>query len=105
MDVIHAVREEGRQHAQARTDLQDDIGPVELGQAVDHAEHVAVDQEVLAEGLLRSDAAHVGGSPKAVAAFSSIRRSSSSSVSLRVEARTASVCTMCIGSFLRPRTG
>ena len=56
-------------------DLEHDVVGVELGEPGDDAEDVVVDEEVLAEGLLRRDA-HGDGRPKAASAFRSIRRSS-----------------------------
>ena len=63
-----AVGEVAGEYAQPRPDLQDDVGRVELGQSPDHAEDVLVDEEVLAELLLRDD----GHSPNAALALASI---------------------------------
>ena len=64
-----AVGEEGREHAEARPDLEHDVLGAELGEPADHAEQVLVDEEVLAELLLRGRAAH--GRPKAALALAS----------------------------------
>ena len=61
VDVCDAVGEEAGQDAEARADLEHDVGGVELGETPDHAEDVLVDEEVLAERLLRDD----GHRPKA----------------------------------------
>ena len=45
--VADTLSEVLREHAQAPADLQHDIGAVQLGGTVDHAEDVRVDQEVL----------------------------------------------------------
>ena len=47
--------EEAREHAEARADLEHDVVGRELGEPLDHAEDVLVDQEVLAERLPRDD--------------------------------------------------
>ena len=56
VDVRDALGEEARQHAEPGPDLEHDVGGVELGEPLDHAEDVLVDQEVLAEALARRDA-------------------------------------------------
>ena len=71
MDVAHAIGEVASEDAQARPDLEDDVVGVELGEATDDAEDVLVDEKVLAERLLGSDA---HGSAKAAAAFACGRR-------------------------------
>ena len=58
VDVPDAVGEERRQHTEARADLEDDVVLLEPGEALDDAEHVSVDEEVLPERLLRRDPAH-----------------------------------------------
>ena len=94
------------QGAEARADLEHDVGGVELGQPGDDAEDVVVDEEVLPERLLGLRPAHGAGSPKAAVAFRSIclleqPRSSSP----RASARTASVWSTLAGSFRLPRSG
>ena len=78
------------EHAEAAADLEHDVVGVELGGALDDAEDVRVDEEVLAEVALGAHAelaqaaqARLGGElaghqPKSVAALASTRRSSSS---------------------------
>ena len=53
VDVRDAVGEIAREHAEAGADLEHDVVRRELGEAADHAEDVLVDEEVLAELLLR----------------------------------------------------
>src|SRR6185312_11317372 len=53
VDVAHPLGEEGRQHAEPWADLEHDVVLAELGETADHAEHVLIDEEVLAERLLR----------------------------------------------------
>ena len=76
------------QHAEAAADLEHDVRAIELRGAVDHAEDVVVDQEVLAELAVGPDpvcaqapqaglARLVGHHPKTRAAFCSTVRSSS----------------------------
>ena len=57
LDGVHAgdpVGEVAREHAEAGADLEHDVVGGELREAADHAEHVLVDEEVLAELLLRA---------------------------------------------------
>ncbi len=58
--VAHARREVLGEHAEATADLEHDVLRRELGGALDHAEDVRVDQEVLAELAVRAhaEAAH-----------------------------------------------
>ena len=59
LDRVHLcdpVCEIRGQHAEPGPDLEHDVVAVELGEAADHAEDVLVDQEVLAELLLRPNA-------------------------------------------------
>ena len=49
------VREIAREDAEPGTDLEHDVLRLELGEPTDHAEDVLVDEEVLAELLLRDD--------------------------------------------------
>ncbi len=56
LDRVHvrdALREVAREHAETRADLEHDVVGREIGEAADHAEDVLVDEEVLAELLLR----------------------------------------------------
>ena len=102
VDVAGPVGQALREHAQAGPDLEHDVLRAELGEALDHAEDVLVDEEVLAELLLGTDA---HGNPKAAAALASMRAASSPASSPRTSASAATVCTTCAGSFGRPRTG
>ena len=71
LDRVHVgdpLGEKAGQDAEPRPDLEHDVGAVELGEPLDHAEDVLVDQEVLAERLPRRDA----HSPKTASAFASI---------------------------------
>src|SRR5262249_54233603 len=88
--LLYAVGEERRQDAETRTDLQNDVALLQLREPSDDAEDVLVDEEVLAELLLRA-AAPV--SPNAAAAFSSMRLPSSARSSRRVSASEATVWT------------
>ena len=76
---------------------------LELGEPADHAEQVLVDQEVLAELLLRGGPAHA--SPKAALALASSCAASSAASSPRASASAATVWTTFAGSFGRPRLG
>src|SRR5438874_3186525 len=103
LDRVHAcdaLGEVARQHSQPGADLEHDVVRRELGEASDHAEDVLVDQEVLAELLLRSD-----HSAKHSVAFASMRAASSPGSSPRVSASVRSVWTTLAGSFSRPRLG
>src|SRR5205814_6812531 len=71
----NALREVAREYAEAGADLEDDVVGLELGQAADHAEDVLVDEEVLAEALLRRDV-HPGKAKHSVAVRSICRSSS-----------------------------
>jgi len=63
-----------REHPQAAPDLEHDVMVVELGQALDDVEQVAVDEEVLTE-VAGAPGAH---QPKTAAALRSTAASSSS---------------------------
>ena len=102
MHVRDAVGEVAGEHAEPRADLEDDVCRVEGGEAADHAEDVVVDEEVLAELLLRADA---HGSEKAAVALASICAASSAASSPRAAASAATVWTTFAGSFGRPRRG
>ena len=54
VDERDALGEVAGEDAEARADLEDDVGGLELGEAADHAEEVLVDEEVLAELLSRA---------------------------------------------------
>ena len=54
VDERDALGEVAGEDAEARPDLEHDVVRVELGEAADHAEDVLVDEEVLAELLLRT---------------------------------------------------
>ena len=85
LDRVHvrdARGEEAREDAEAGPDLEHDVVGLELGEALDHAEDVLVDEEVLAERLPRRDA----HSPNAA---SRSRRSAASSPRPRRAARRA----------------
>ena len=106
LDCVHmrcTVGEVGREHPEARPDLQHDVLGAELGKPADHAEQVLVDQEVLAELLLRGGSAHA--SPNAALALASSRAASSVASSPRASASAATVWTTFAGSFGRPRLG
>ena len=93
LDGVHLpypIGEIRREDAETGSDLEDHVALAELRETRDHAEDVLVDEEVLTELLLRADA---HGSPKATAAFASIRRPSSAGSSPRVSASTVIVCT------------
>jgi hypothetical protein len=64
------------QHAEPRPDLEDDVVGVELGEPADHPEDVLVDEEVLAEFLVRADRGPAHGSANAAAALASIAAAS-----------------------------
>ena len=101
VDVRDALGEVAREGAEARADLEHDVVGLEIGEAADDAEDVLVDEEVLAEPLLRRDP----HSPNAAVALASIRRASSAASSPRASASAASVCTTLAGSLGLPRTG
>ncbi len=88
MDLPDLLRQVPRQDPQAGTDLQNDVVVLQLGEPADHAEDVLVDEEVLAELLLRAN-----GHPSrnAAVAFASIRAASSSGSMPRSSASTANV--------------
>jgi hypothetical protein len=59
LDDVHvraSRREVLAQHAEPAADFEDDVAGSSAGRALDHAEDVRVDQEVLAEVALRADA-------------------------------------------------
>ena len=106
LDGVHvrdALGEVARQHAEARADLEHDVVGRELGEAADHAEDVLVDEEVLAELLLRRDFMR---SPKHSVALRSICRSSSRRLLARAPARARRACARRTPARSRcPRTG
>ena len=106
LDGVHErdpVGEEARQDAAARADLEHDVVRRELGEPPDHAEDVLVDEEVLAELLLRRDVLTAGRSSARRSRRSA--RASSSASSPRASASAARVWTTFAGSFGRPRRG
>jgi hypothetical protein len=88
VDEGDAAGEEAREDAEAGADLEDDVVRLERGEPLDHAQDVLVDEEVLAELLLRVD---VHASPNAASAFCSICVSSSAWSTPRISASVASV--------------
>ncbi len=102
MNARDSLGEVRSQDAQPGADLEHHVVVVEHGEAVDHAEDVLVDEEVLAEIAIGSDRkAH--GSEKAAVAFVSIRVPSSSASSPRASASAATVSRTFAGSLGRPR--
>ena len=102
VDERDPLGEVAREDAEPGADLEHDVLGLELGETADDAEDVLVDEEVLAEVLLRADGHE---RPKAAVAFASICASSSVGSSSRAAASAASVWTTFAGSFGRPRTG
>ena len=96
MDVRDAFREVTSEDSEARPDLEDDVIGLEIAHPSDDAEDVLVDEEVLAQSLLRRDA---HGSRNAVAAFAWVCVASISIGSPRSSASVRSVCTTFAGSF------
>src|SRR5439155_9634096 len=85
LDCVHvrdACREVAREHTLPRSDLEDDVTGLQVGEPPDHAEDVLVDEEVLAELLLGEDP----HSAKAALALASICRPSSVASSPRASA-------------------
>jgi DNA polymerase III epsilon subunit-like protein len=104
VDERHAFGEEGRQHAGAGPDLEDDVVGRKGGEALDHPEQVLVDEEVLAEAALGlRQPAHCR--PKAARALAAVRSPSSAASSPRAAASAATVWTTFAGSLRRPRSG
>src|SRR6185437_2755597 len=104
LDCVHArdaFREIAGEHAEARTDLEDDVVRVELRESVDHTENVLVDEEVLAQRFLRQDV----HSEKHAVALASIWRASWFGSSFRASASASSVWMTYAGSLRLPRTG
>ena len=105
LDRVHEpdpLGQEAREDAEAGADLEHDVGRFEVREPLDHAQDVLVDQEVLAELLLRRDD---HGRQKQAAAFASILAAKSPGSSPRAAASAITVCTTWAGSFCRPRTG
>src|SRR6266498_4102477 len=103
LDRMHerdAVGEVARQDAEPGADLEHDVVRLEPGEPSDHAEDVLVDEEVLAELLLRADR----HSEKQRVAFASSCVASASGSSLRARASTATVCTTFAAVRTSPRT-
>ena len=107
LDRVHvrdALGEVAREHAEPGADLEHDVVRLELGEPADHAEDVLVDEEVLAELLLRRRRS--SGKPKHSAALRvDLRARARSGSSPRACASAASVWTTYAGSFGLPRTG
>ena len=102
VDGGDAIGEERREDSQPGTDLEHDVVPLKLGEPLDHAQDVLVDEKVLTELAPGPDATH--GRSKAAAAFASIRAASSSASSPLAAARARAVWTTFAGSFGLPRT-
>src|SRR5262249_46448799 len=102
VDSRDAIGEIRGQDAEARPDLEHDVVDVEVGESADDTEDVVVDEKVLPEPLLRTDAHR---SWNATAAFASIWAPSVSTSTPRVCARAATVWMTNAGSFRFPRTG
>ncbi len=98
VDVPDALGQVAREDAEPGTDLEHDVVGVQVGEPTDHAENVLVDQEVLAELLLRLD--HSENAADALASICASR-----SRWPRSSARAASVSTTLAGSFGLPRRG
>src|SRR6266508_4142394 len=98
---VNSLGEKARQDAAARPDLEHDVARRELGEPLDHAQDVLVDEEVLPKLLLGSQ----GHKPKQRAAFASICAASSAASALRARAKATTMCTTFAGSFGRPRRG
>src|SRR4051794_32257794 len=98
VDEGDTLREVAREDAESRADLEHDIVLVELREPTDHAQDVVVDEEVLAEALLRAHAHR----PKTRSAFATICARTSSPCS---SASTSWVCVTNAGSLRFPRTG
>ena len=90
VDEADLLRQIAGEDAETGTDLEDDVDFVERGQAPDDTQDVLVDEEVLAERLLRPD---THGRRNAAAAFACVREASSSVASPRAAASPATVCT------------
>ncbi len=119
MDVRDALGEVLGEHAEAAADLEHDVLGAKLGGALDHAEDVRVDQEVLAELAVRAhaEAAHpaqarlpgrVGHGrahqPNTRAALRSTAAPSSPTPTPRSSAMNASVCATNAGWLRSLRT-
>src|SRR6266508_1086035 len=102
MDERHASSEVASQDAEPGTDLEHDVVLLQLREPADDAEQVLVDEEMLAEVLLRADA---HGNEKQALAFASMRAARSTTSSSRASASAATVWTTFAGSFGRPRRG
>ena len=101
VNVCDALGQEPCQHAESGADLEHDVGGLELGEPLDHTQDVLVNEEVLAELLLRDDR----HSANAASALASMRAASSAASSPRACASAETVWTTCAGSLRRPRTG
>src|SRR5262245_9087282 len=90
------------ENTETRADLDHDVRSIEPRHSLDDAQDVLVDEEMLAERLLRLDG---HGNRKAAAAFACVAAASSSAATPRASASVRTVCTTLAGSFGRPRTG
>ena len=103
LDHVHMPgpgRQAFGENAQSAPDLDHHIVRRELGQALNHIEDVAVDEEVLTE-LADAPSAH---HPNTLAALRSTAPSSSAYDAPRSAATARAVCTTLAGSFGLPRT-
>ncbi len=115
VQVAHARGQVLREHAEPAADLEHHVGGVELGGALDHAQQVVVDQEVLAELAVRPHVelpqapearlARLAHQRSTRAALASTARSSSSYETPRSPATWRAVCATLAGSFGLPRSG
>ena len=105
VDVGAALGEEPGEDAEARPDLEHDVVGVELGQPGDDAEDVVVDEEVLAERLLRCDAHGAGEAEGRVGVPVDLRARAPRAPSPRTSASAASVWRTFAGSLRLPRRG
>ncbi len=106
LDGVHArdaLCEVAREDAESGADLEHDVARVERGEPFDHAEDVLVDEEVLAELLLRRDV-HAGArSTRPRCGRSAVRARAGRR---RAPARARRACASTYAGSLRcPRTG
>ncbi len=101
VDVCDPVGEVAREHAEPGADLEHHVVGREVGEPLDHAEQVLVDEKVLAQALAWRDA----HSENTLVAFSSIWSSRASASTPRASASASRVWRTKAGSLRRPRTG
>ena len=92
LDHVHVRRDRRQalgQHSLAAPDLEHDVAWTQLGEALDHVEDVAVDEEVLTERARPARSYH----PNTAAALRSTAASSSSYATRRSTASAWAVCT------------